>query len=405
VGPNKGEKSPSAKRRIEFSFNGRSLEAFDGDTVASALVRSGVQVFSRSMKFHRPRGVYCGSGRCISCVMRVNGVPFVRTCTLPVEEGMVVRTERGFPTTNRDILSVLDHVFRHEFEYRARFIRPAFLTPVYQAVIRRLSSSSRIPDSETKFPPIERKSVEVLIIGRGLSGSVAQARIQRAGVRSVMIADRRIGHEGAVPSVAFGYYESGEVGIQEGRGIKIVRARAVLIATGRAETGVPIANGDLPGNLLPQGVQMLVSRGVSPGKKAFLIGSNASRDSVVRQLEGAGTSIVGEEPHPREVVRVVGSRKVKGVELAAQGGSIRLVRCDTVVQMGELVPSVELAQQAGCRLRDRSGRVCVETDGEGRTTVPGVYSCGGVTGLTSEEERISSGENAALTILRSRGGV
>ena len=43
-------------RPVSAQFDGRDLPAFDGDSVASAIVASGQWVVSRSFKYHRPRG-------------------------------------------------------------------------------------------------------------------------------------------------------------------------------------------------------------------------------------------------------------------------------------------------------------------------------------------------------------
>lgn len=48
--------------RYPFRFNGRKLEGYPGDTVATALLRNGVLVFDRSMKQRRRRGVACLEG-------------------------------------------------------------------------------------------------------------------------------------------------------------------------------------------------------------------------------------------------------------------------------------------------------------------------------------------------------
>ena len=44
---------------VEFTFDGRAYTAHPGDTIASALAAAGVGVFSRSFKYHRPRGLLC----------------------------------------------------------------------------------------------------------------------------------------------------------------------------------------------------------------------------------------------------------------------------------------------------------------------------------------------------------
>ena len=79
------------------------------------------------------------------------------------------------------------------------------------------------------------------------------------------------------------------------------------------------------------------------------------------------------------------------------------MKCDTVVPLGPLVPSVELAQQAGCELSVINGLWCVKSDPEGRTSIPGIFASGGVTGLVRNEERIVSGEVAASAIVKLLG--
>ena len=88
-----------------FLFEGRTIPAFPGDTVASALYRVGVRVFSRSFKYHRPRGLYCLTGDCPNCLVTVDGEPGVRACvTAAAGVGRVVR-ENGWPSTDRDVLA------------------------------------------------------------------------------------------------------------------------------------------------------------------------------------------------------------------------------------------------------------------------------------------------------------
>ena len=75
---------------MHVEFEGRAVEAREGDTVASALYRSGLRVFSRSFKLHRRRGLYCLTGDCPNCLMTVDGEPGVRTCVTPVQDALKV---------------------------------------------------------------------------------------------------------------------------------------------------------------------------------------------------------------------------------------------------------------------------------------------------------------------------
>ncbi|HLM94429.1 MAG TPA: (2Fe-2S)-binding protein, partial [Gaiellaceae bacterium] len=67
-------------REVTFSYYGKPVRAFEGDTFGSALYASGQRIFSRSFKYHRPRGLLCCSGSCANCMMTVDGVPNVRIC-------------------------------------------------------------------------------------------------------------------------------------------------------------------------------------------------------------------------------------------------------------------------------------------------------------------------------------
>src|SRR5579885_3907339 len=77
-------------RIVTIYFDGQPIEAYVGDTVASAAYGAGVRLFSRSFKYHRPRGLLCCAGRCPNCLVSVDGTPNVRACVTPVADGMRV---------------------------------------------------------------------------------------------------------------------------------------------------------------------------------------------------------------------------------------------------------------------------------------------------------------------------
>ena len=47
---------------LAFTYRGKDYRGLAGDTVATALYANGVRVFSRSLKYHRPRGLYSLNG-------------------------------------------------------------------------------------------------------------------------------------------------------------------------------------------------------------------------------------------------------------------------------------------------------------------------------------------------------
>lgn len=85
----------SEEKEITFTYKGKKIKAYKGETIAAALYAAGVRVLKRSSKYERPRGLFCAIGNCSSCHMVVDGVPNVKTCITKVEEGMVVEEEDG----------------------------------------------------------------------------------------------------------------------------------------------------------------------------------------------------------------------------------------------------------------------------------------------------------------------
>ena len=130
-------------REVVFSFGGKPVRAFAGDTIGSALFASGRRVFSRSFKYHRPRGLLCCSGACPNCMVTVDGTPNVRSCVEPARDGAVVVAQNVLGSLDRDLLSIVDKIGRPftpvGFYYRT-MIRPRRLWPLYEKFTRHVGS-------------------------------------------------------------------------------------------------------------------------------------------------------------------------------------------------------------------------------------------------------------------------
>lgn len=81
--------------KLMFTYDGKEVYGYSGDTIASALHALGIRRLSSSIKHKRPRGFYCAIGNCASCNMIVDGIPNVRTCITKLKEGMVVQTQHN----------------------------------------------------------------------------------------------------------------------------------------------------------------------------------------------------------------------------------------------------------------------------------------------------------------------
>jgi aerobic-type carbon monoxide dehydrogenase small subunit (CoxS/CutS family) len=85
-------------REIEILVDGQPVRAFEGETVAAALLAAGRRGLRTTARRKESRGLYCGIGVCFECVMTIDGRPGVRTCQTPVRDGMRVETQAGVGT-------------------------------------------------------------------------------------------------------------------------------------------------------------------------------------------------------------------------------------------------------------------------------------------------------------------
>lgn len=83
------------RKTVLFMFDGKPMEGYEGEPIASALHAAGVAALRHSHRLGRPRGLFCAIGNCSSCLMTVDGVPNVRVCVEPLKEGMQVSTQTG----------------------------------------------------------------------------------------------------------------------------------------------------------------------------------------------------------------------------------------------------------------------------------------------------------------------
>ena len=82
---------------LNFTFNGKSYQGYEGDTLASALLANGVRLVGRSFKYHRPRGIMTAGPEEPNAVVQVaigpRTEPNIRATELPLNEGLVARSQ------------------------------------------------------------------------------------------------------------------------------------------------------------------------------------------------------------------------------------------------------------------------------------------------------------------------
>ena len=141
---------------LTLHFEGRAIPISEGDTVASALYRGGVRVFSRSFKYHRRRGLYCLTGDCPNCMVTVDGEGSTRSCITEAQPGQRVSREGSWPSVDHDALAVVDRVHRLVpvgFYYKS-LIRPEWAWQKVEPWVRRAAGRGIVEESR---PPVARE--------------------------------------------------------------------------------------------------------------------------------------------------------------------------------------------------------------------------------------------------------
>lgn len=350
--------------RIEFE--GRSVPIHDGDTIASALFRSGVRVFSRSFKYHRRRGLYCLTGDCPNCLVSVDGEPCVRACVTDAVAGQRVRRETGWPTADRDVLAVLDRLHRFlpvGFYYKT-LLRPHWLWPLAEPWVRRVAGLGRVPEGrEPENREARHVHPDLLVVGGGVAGLAAALSAAAAGERVLLCDEGRLGALVAPGPTrerinalaaearaneaitilertpAIGIYEGPLAVLNEPSLLHLVHPARIVVATGAIEEHGVFPGNDLPGVWLGRGAARLAGvHGVRPARRAVVVGASAEAEQHAETLRAAGV----------EVLRVEGTVEAahgrRGVTAVVIGG--RRYECDALVLSLGLVARDGLARQA-----------------------------------------------------------
>ncbi|MDF1731569.1 MAG: 2Fe-2S iron-sulfur cluster-binding protein, partial [Minwuia sp.] len=94
---------------LRFSFDGRPMSGFAGDSIASALLANGVSVVGRSFKLHRPRGIFAAGTDEPNALMtlREGGrrEPNVKATEAELFDGLVVQSQNRWPSLGFDLMA------------------------------------------------------------------------------------------------------------------------------------------------------------------------------------------------------------------------------------------------------------------------------------------------------------
>ena len=338
-------------RTVRFSFDGKSYNGLEGDTLASALLANGVTLMGRSFKYHRPRGcLTAGSEEPNAIVELRSGArrePNTRATVAELYDGLEATSQNRFPSLKFDIQSInqLASPFLTAGFYYKTFMWPAsFWEPVYEKFIRKSAGLGRAatePDPDTYEH--SHAHCDVLVVGAGPSGLAAALSAGKTGARVILVEEQSSAGGMISPTIdqvdgkpadqwveesmasldamenvtvmtrttLFGYYDhnvlaalervNDHVAVPDSRQPRqrmwTIRAKEVVLACGSHERAMTFDNNDRPGVMLSNAVRAFVERyGVAPGKKVAICTNNddAYRTAAVLQKHGIAIEVIAD---------------------------------------------------------------------------------------------------------------
>lgn len=370
-------------RPLRFRFDGKFYQGFAGDTLASALLASGVRLIGRSFKYHRPRGVFSAGAEEPNALVTLRGgaraEPNTRATMIDLYQGLEASSQNRWPSLGFDVLAVnnlLSPLFVAGFYYKTFMWPRRFWEPVYERLIRKaagLGAAAREPDPDRYAH--RQACCDVLVIGAGPAGLGAALAAAEAGA-DVLLVDERSWLGGQLAyeretidgqdvndwlaaqqarlkqlanvrvltrTTAFGLYDGNVVGLAERVADHLprpqphqprqcfwtVRPQRIVLATGAIERPIALANNDRPGVMLAGAVRAYANRfAVAAGREIALFTTHDDAYRTALDLTASGVKVpllIDARPEPD--AHLIDQTRERGIEvltgqavLAVQGG-------------------------------------------------------------------------------------
>ena len=441
---------------VEFTFEGRRVSGYRGDTISSALAAVGVRILGRSFKYHRPRGLLSAAGHDVNAMMQVrNGtrsVPNVRADVVAVQAGWDVTAVNTRGGLERDSLSVFNRLAPFlpvGFYYKAFHSKRWF--PHWERLFRSLAGLGQVDlQAPVRSTPKRYDFCDVLVVGAGPSGLAAALAAASRGA-SVLLAEENptVGGSGlyarggandtaertqsliasvqANPRIqvltntyAAGYYADHWVALVSPDDLTKVRARSVVVAQGAYEQPAVFRGNDLPGVMLASAAQrLLYHHAVAAAQRVAIVTANAEGYAAALDALAHGVEVVAlldlrNEPGPlskplasqlqaKGLPIHYGARPIEAV--ARPGGDVGGLLFESTagvspgrrkIDVDGIWMSVGFAP-ANALLHQASTRMSYSTTVEQfvpRTLPPGVFACGKVNGVYTFDARLADGAYA-----------
>jgi sarcosine oxidase subunit alpha len=397
-------------RPITFTFDGRKVAGFAGDTIASALLANDIKLIGRSFKYHRPRGIWGSGSEEPNALVDVAGSGLTannRATVIDARDGLVTRSVNNTPDAASDKFAYFDRFSRF---IPAAFYYKTFMFPnwhTFEPRIRAMAGLGSMDHSWKRSGLAAQINAhcDLLVVGGGHAGISAALAAARTGQKVILVDERpelggalshrdlgatiegkttaewlaaattelaSLGVTVLTGTTAFGIYDHNQVGLNQRHldsrldTLWRVRPKEIVVATGAIERPLPFANNDLPGVMSADAALVYVRRyGVVVGREIVVASNNSSTAEVGHALAEAGAKVTivdlrsdaaipGELQHGnlklisgRRVVEAKGSKGVTAVLLDDGTGLV----CDALLVSGGWTPTIHLYGQAKGKLR------------------------------------------------------
>jgi sarcosine oxidase subunit alpha len=180
---------------LTFTWNGKSMTGLKGDSLASALYANQVRIFGRSLKYHRPRGLYSLDGESANTMVEVDGECNVRAETTYLKSGMKVKAQNFAGKVESDRWGFIDKFdgFMPAGFYYKRGHKPAAMWKPASKFIRKMAGTGVVDpnaDMDTQGCAEIYLNAEVCVIGGGPAGMTAALAAAQGGARVVLFEAR-----------------------------------------------------------------------------------------------------------------------------------------------------------------------------------------------------------------------
>ena len=380
---------------VHFTFNGKRLRGFAGDTLASALLANDQMLVGRSFKYHRPRGIVAAGAEepngLVNLGTGARFEPNQRITTTELFDGLAATSQNHWPSLDFDIGAVNTHLSRFlpaGFYYKTFLYPRAFWKHVYEPIIRKSAGLGRAPkDRDEDTYEHFNLHVDVLVVGGGIAGLAAAKAAGEAGARVLLIEQTADwGGRAMVDTpqifgmaaadwvkstlelfegmdnvtlrsrcMGAGVYDHGyalayerltdHAPDQDGPRHRLwrIRARQIVTATGAIERPLSFAGNDVPGVVLAGAVRdYAVNFGVSVGDRTVVVTNNDDAYRTAIALKEAGLdvpAIIDARPAPEgaliDQARGMGIRVAVGKAIAKVKGGKRVTGVAICAQAGE----------------------------------------------------------------------